>query len=191
MPASGGNHTGHLALRLLATAVLILLGCWSVYYSWPLRGIRHTNYTFSDKEDRQLQSYPDARYAYGMRAWTSIQPDMAVVFFRQAVTQNTLHLDAWLKLAEAEIDLGNEEKAQAILTFTNQIAGKVFRWQWPQIMLARELGRETIFYSNINYLLSRNLLVQDALQLLHTYLNGSSAAAIAVLEPDHLGAYLD
>ncbi len=126
-----------------------------------------------------------------MHAWLQQQPEKAAGFFRQAVSQDPLFIDAWLRLAEAEAAQGDEEKAKAILTFTTDMTDQVLRWKWTQVMLARELGMETVFYRNSNYLLSRKVLVQDTLQLLHTHLGGETSAVIAVLEPVNLAAYLD
>lgn len=180
-----------LPLRILVTAMLFTLGCWTVYYSWPKRSIRYDTYTYSDEEAQHLRIYPNARYAYGMQAWMEIQPERAATFFRQAVLLNALHLDAWLKLAETEAEQGRTAKAESILTFTTHMADQVFRWKWPQIVLASELGVDTVFYGNMNYLLSGKVLVQDAFQLLHTHLDGKASAVTAVLAPSHLPAYLD
>jgi hypothetical protein len=86
---------------------------------------------------------------------------------------------------------GREEKAKDILTFTTDLTEQVYRWKWEQMLLARELGMQNRLYRNTNYLLSRKVLVQDALQLLHTHLGGDASAVIAVLEPANLAAYLD
>jgi hypothetical protein len=126
-----------------------------------------------------------------MHAWLNQQPERAARFFRQAVSQNVLFLDAWLRLAETEAALGREEEAKDILNFTSNMAGQVFRWKWSQMVLARELGMQKHLYQNANYLLSRRLLVQDVLQLLHTDLDGEASAVIAALEPANLAAYLD
>ncbi len=126
-----------------------------------------------------------------MHAWLQQQPERAAGYFRQAVSQDTLFLDAWLRLAETEAALGHKEKAKAILNFTTDMTEQVFRWKWPQILLARELGMQERLYGNTNYLLSRKVLVQDALQLLHTHLGGDASAVIAVLDPLNLAAYLD
>jgi hypothetical protein len=94
-------------------------------------------------------------------------------------------------LAEIEAARGGKEKAKEILTFTADMTEQVVRWKWSQMLLARELGMQQRLYRNTNYLLSRNVLVQDALQLLHTHLGGEAPAVIAVLEPTNLAAYLD
>ncbi|MBR9986592.1 MAG: hypothetical protein KFF68_11830 [Desulfosarcina sp.] len=178
-------------LRILIAAILAALGCWTVYFNWPQRAVWQASYAFSDEEEQRLKAYPKAQYELGMHAWLQQQPERAAGFFRQAVSQDALFLDAWLRLAEAEAALGGEEKARAILTFTTDLTEQVFRWKWPQILIARELGMQNRLYSNTNYLLSRKVLVQDALQLLHTQLGGEASAVIAVLEPANLAAYLD
>lgn len=126
-----------------------------------------------------------------MHAWHQQEPERAASFFRQAVSQDVLHLDAWLRLAETEAALGHKEKARAILTFTTEMTDQVAHWKWSQMVLARELGIDERLYRNANYLLSRSVLVQDALQLLHTHLDGDASAVVAVLAPGNLGAYLD
>jgi hypothetical protein len=84
------------------------------------------------------------------------------------------------------------QKARAILMFTTDMTDQVFRWKWSQMMLARELGMEKcLLRQHANYLLSGKVLQQDALQMLHTHLDGDASAVVAVLEPAHLPAYLD
>ncbi|MBC2710756.1 MAG: tetratricopeptide repeat protein [Desulfosarcina sp.] len=177
--------------RILITAILSILGCWTFYYNWPQRSVRNDSYTYSDEEAQHLRFYPNAQYAHGMHAWFQQQPETAASFFRQAVSQNALFLDAWLRLAETEAAMGREEKAKDILTFTTDMTDQVLRWKWPQMVLASELSMEKCFYRNTNYLLSHKVLEQDALQLLHTHLGGEASAVITVLEPAHLTAYLN
>ncbi len=127
----------------------------------------------------------------GIHARLLQQPEMAAGFFRQAVSQDTLFIDAWLRLAETEAALGRKEKAKKILTFTTDMTDQVFRWKWSQMVLASELGMDACLYRNTNYLLSKKRLEQDALQLLHTHLGSDARAVIAVLKPVNLAAYLD
>ena len=178
-------------IRILLTAFLSALGCWSVYFNWPQRTVWQAGYTFTDEEVHRLKAYPKAQYELGMHTWLQQQPERAAGFFRQAVSQDPLFLDAWLRLAETEAALGGEKKAEDILTFTTDLTEQVVRWKWEQILLARELGMQHRLYRNTNYLLSKKVLVQDALQLLHTHLGGDPSAAVAVLEPPNLAAYLD
>jgi hypothetical protein len=181
----------HLSLRILITAILFLLGCWTLYHNWPQRSVRYQHYTYSQDEAHRLRVYPEAQYAYGIHAWRQQNPQRAAGFFRQAVLQDPLFLDAWLKLAESEADMRRNQNAGAILAFTTDMTDGVFRWKWSQMMLARELGRETVFYGSMNDLLQKTELQQDALQILHTHLDGDASAVVAVLDPVHLPAYLD
>jgi len=189
---SGSGHSLNLILgRILLTVILSILGCWTVYYCWPQRSIRYESYTYSDKEAHRLRFYPKAQYAYGMRAWFQQQPDRAIWFFRKAVSQNVLFLDAWLRLSETEASMGYGEKAKEILIFTTNMTDKVFRWKWSQMLLARELDMQKRFYHDMNYLLSHKALQQNALQLLHTHFEGDAAAVVSVLDPAHLAVYLN
>ncbi len=70
------------------------------------------------------------------------------------------------------------------------MTGGVFRWQWPQMLLASDLGMDAILYRNTNYLLSRRTSTQDALQLLHIHFGGDVTAAMSVLDADNLVLYL-
>ena len=170
------NPLNAIPSRILITLVLSILACWTVYYCWPQRAVRYGSYTYSDKEAQRLRFYPKAQVAHGMRAWFQQQPEVAARYFRQAVSQNVLFLDAWLRLSETELAMGHEKKAKEILTFTLNMTDKVFRWKWPQMLLARELGMQKRFYRDTNDLLSHNVLEQDALQLLHTHFEGQGVS---------------
>ncbi len=190
-PTVAGHQLMPLPLRCLIAAILTMLGCWTVYFSWPQRSVHSNHFTYSEEEARQLRFYPEAQYAHGMHAWLQQQPERAARFFRQVVSQDVLFLDAWLRLAETEAAAGREAQAIGILRFTTDMTGQILRWKWSQSLLARELGVDEAFYRNMNHLLSRKVLEQDALQLLHTHLGGEASAVMAVLEPAHLAAYLD
>lgn len=180
----------HIPFRILISVLLLILGYWTVYYCRPQRAVRYERYTYSDEEAHRLSFYPKAQYAYGMYAWFQQQPETAATFFRQAVSQNCFFFDAWLRLAETEAAMGHEERAKDILTFTANVTDQVFRWKWPQMILAQELGMRKLIYRNANYLLSHNVLQQDVLQLLHTHFDGDASAVVSVLDPAHLSVYL-
>ncbi len=178
-------------LRILMTVVLLSLGVWSLHYNWLQRAVRYENYNYTTEEAQRLNKYPKAQYAYGMQALLKQSPGTAALFFRQAVSQNVFFLDGWLRLAESEAALERLEKAKNILTFTTGLTEKVFRWKWPQMLLALELGMTENLYNNTNYLLSQGVLEQDALHLIHYHFNGEAANVIAVLKPEHLPDYLN
>ena len=177
--------------KLLITLVLVALGGWLLYFNWLQRPIYYRNYTFSVEESQRLRPFARAQYAHGLHAWFQNDPETAAEFFRQAVSQDLFFMDAWLKLAEAEATMGHAALSRDILMFTSGLTEGVFRWKWPQILLARELGMDDILYRNTNFLLSRRLLTQDALQLLHIQFGGEVTAVMTVLDPDNLVMYLD
>ena len=184
------NLTNNI-LRILTTIVLVSLGSWSFYYNWQQRSIRFGNFTYSNEEAERFKNYPKALYAYGLNAWARQDHETAATFFRRAVSEDVLYLDSWLRLAEAEATIGRKEKAIQILEFSIERTKNVSRWKWPQMLLARELGMEEVIYRNANYLLSLGVLEQDTLQFLHTYLGGNAWDVVAILEPKHLGDYLE
>jgi hypothetical protein len=167
------------------------LGGWLIYFNWLQRPIHYRTYTFTIEESRSLEPFARAQYAHGLHAWFQQDSETAASFFRQAVSQDLFFMNAWLKLAEAEATMGHVKKSRDILMFTTDLTGGVFRWKWPQILLARDLDMDDILYRNTNYLLSRRLLTQDALQLLHIHFGGDVTAAMAVLDPENLALYLD
>jgi len=181
-----GNFLG----RAFITFVLAALGMWMFHYNWLQRRIAYEDYDYSTEEAVRLKIYPRAQYRYGVQAWFQNDHKAAANFFRRAINQNVLFLDAWLRLAEVEAGAGRQQVARDILAFTTGLTKNVYRWKWQQMLLARELGEQDIFFQNINYLLSHDILQQDALQLLHSYFGGDAVAAAAVLELEHWGSYL-
>ena len=167
------------------------MGGWLFYFNWLQRPIHYRTYDFSIEEAQRLRPFARAQYAQGLHAWFQNDPEAAAGFFRQAVIQDPFFMDAWLKLAEAEATMGHAPISRDILMFTSGLTEGVFRWKWPQILLARELGMDDILYRNTNYLLSHRLLAQDALQLLHIQFGGDETAVMTVLDPDNLVMYLD
>jgi hypothetical protein len=188
---AGSRPLGSILWFGLVSILLIMLGVWTICYTWPLKSIRLNELAFSDQAAQRFRDYPDAQYAFGMHAWVDQQPEKAAIFFRQAVSQNVLFIDAWLRLAETRTAMEHDAEAGAILAFVAQMTDQVLRWKWPQMVLASQLGMSDRFYGNANDLLTRGTLEQDTLQLLHTHLDGDASAVIHVLEPQNLTAYLE
>jgi len=179
-----------ISIRLFITVVLVALGSWLFNYNRLQKPIHYQTYTFSADEAKRLKLFPRALYAHGMQAWLQNNSSKAGRFFRQAVLQDVFFIDAWLRLSQTEAAEGRRETAENILRFTNGLTENIFRWKWPQILLARELGMEEILYRNINDLLSHQKLQQDALQLLYSHLGGDVKAVMGALEADHLLLFL-
>ena len=178
-------------LRITASIALLLVGSWSIYYSWLQRSVNYDSYVYTESEAKRLVNYSRAQYAHGMQAWLMQNPTKATEFFKQAISTNVLYMDGWIRLAEAEAALGSKETAKKILTFISDLTNQVFRWKWPQILLARELGMTECLYRNSNYLLSNRVLEQDTFQLIHTHFSGNAENVVTILNPENLEAYLN
>jgi hypothetical protein len=180
----------NLLIRCVVTIALVVLGSWLLYHNWQLRRIRYENYSFTAEEAKKLRNFSDAQFAYGMLAWTRGDAQKASEFFRQAVSEDPLYMDAWLRLAESEADLGYSERSRKILRFAEDMASGVYRWQWPRMLLARDLGMDDVFLKNANDLLGHRKLTQDTLHLLDLHHNGDTAAVVDDLQSENLVPYL-
>jgi len=178
-------------VRCVITLTLVILGGWLVYHNGQMRRIRYENYTFTQEEAKKLKSFPAAQYAYGMHAWSRADVQKASEFFGQAVSKDPFYMDAWLRMAESEAALGHPEKSRKILIFVNNMTSGVFRWQWPQMLLARDVEMDDVFLKNANYLLGHRKLTQDTLHLLDFHFHNDTAAVVDALQPDGLVAYLN
>ena len=167
--------------RCVATITLVVLGSWLIYHNWQMRRIRYEKYSYTAEEAKKLRNFPDAQFVYGMREWSRGNAWKASQFFRQAVSEDPLYMDAWLRLAESEAALGHAEKSRKVLMFVDDLTSGVYRWQWPQMLLASDLGDDEIFLKNTNDLLGHRKLVQDTLHLLDFHYQSDTANVVEVL----------
>jgi len=121
-----GNRLKNVVIKSLVTLVLSVLSVWLVAHNWQCRTIYHEKYTFGEKEAKKFRHFPQALYAFGLNAWFQNDSDVAARFFRQTVFQDIFYMDAWLKLAQADIVLGNPDKARTILQFSNRLTKNVY-----------------------------------------------------------------
>ena len=185
-----GRRLKSVVVKSLVTLVLVGLSAWLMVHNWQYRTIYHENYSFGTKDAKQFRHFPRALYNFGLNAWFQNDSNVAARFFRQTVLQDIFFMDAWLKLAQAEIVLGNPDKARTILQFSDRLAENVYRWKWDQILLAHELGMKEIVLSNINFLIHHRKKIQDSFQLLDTHLTGDAMHAVNVLDTANLIPFL-
>lgn len=176
--------------KTILTLLLLALSIWVVRYGLLRQRVEARNYRYTAAERQALQSFADAWVDYGVKAWYENQPDTARADFRNGLARNALHVDAWLELARLEATLGNASEAGAILAFADTLTRNVVKWKWPQLLLARDLGIESIFLDNINFVVAYPQLRMDALNLLDRHVEGDTSAALRILEPRHLPDYL-
>jgi tetratricopeptide (TPR) repeat protein len=175
----------------MVTIILIALSTWLMVHNWQHRVIFHKNYAFSVDESEQFRHFPEALYRIGLKFWFDNDVVGAARFFRQAVRQNMFYMDAWLKLAQAEIALGNPDTAQAILRFSDRLARNILRWKWDQILLANDLEMQETFIKGINFLVKHRKKLQDAFQLFDGFMDKNERLAIQVLDTENLVSYLE
>jgi len=176
--------------KSLITVALIAVGAWLLHFTWLQRQVHYKDYTYTEEEAQRLTDFSQAQYDFGRQAWMALDAASAAEHFRQAVSRDPLHIDAWLSLAEAEASMGNTDMARTILAHTDSRVANVYRWKWPQLLLARDQGADDIFFRNINYLISHGQKVRDAFQLLDSRLGSDVAVAVQVLHQDNLPDYL-
>jgi hypothetical protein len=180
-----------IVVKSLVTLVLVGLSVWLIAHNWRYRTIYHENYSFGTTDAKTFRHFPRALYNFGLNAWFQNDSDSAARFFHWTVLQDVFFMDAWLKLAQAEIVLGKPDKSRDILQFSNRLAKNVYRWKWDQILLAYELGMEEMVLRNINFLIRHRKKVQDAFQLLDTHLAGDAKLAVNVLDTVNLIPFLE
>ena len=178
-------------LKIPFALAIVLLSGWLIVHNWQHRSIFHEHYTFTAEESKKFKNFSEVFYVHGLNAWFQNNSDVAAYFFRQAVFKNVFYIDAWLRLAQAEIALANPDKAKSILKFSDRLTGNVYRWKWRQTLLAYELDMGEIVLRNINFLIDRRKMVQDAFQLLDTYFSRNASGVVHALGLNNLVPYLD
>ena len=173
------------------TLVLIGLSSWLLIHNWQHRTIFQKDYAFQAEEQHKFKHFPKALYDIGLKFWFDNDSTTAALFFREAVKRDSLFVDAWLKLAQAEMVLGNPDEARNILQFLDMMTRNIFRWKWEQTLLASELGMKEVFFHNINFAVKHGKKVQDAFQLFDGYVDKNVSRAIEVLDTDNLIPYLE
>jgi len=177
-------------ISALLTLVLVVSGWWLLRYSRQQRQIFYKDYAYTEEEAKRLSAFSSVQHSYGLRMPTRNDDAAAAEFFRLSVPKNPIHIASWLKLAEAEMALGNAAFAREILQFTDGLTGPVPRWKWPQALLAHELGVNAVFNRNINYLVVNNQKRKDAFHLLDIHYTGNVDSVLAILDSENLVYYL-
>jgi hypothetical protein len=174
-----------------ASIVLLAMAVWAFNYNWRQHTAHIKQLEYDGQRNEGRAPSPKVLYANGIDAIMRHDAATAARYFRQAVSEDVLFIDSWIRLAEAETALGNKEKAKNILTHAVERTQSVYRWKWRQMLLARELELDRIVYSNANYLLSCGNLNWDVLQFLHAHFDGHASEVVTALDTVHLPKYLD
>ncbi|MFO8089523.1 MAG: hypothetical protein R6U13_06775 [Desulfatiglandaceae bacterium] len=176
-------------LKAAISIVLLGIAAWLVPWSLDEETVRRMPAVMPDKAPEELRAFPKAHYFFGRRAFMESRLGTAQRYFEQAISENVLYVDAWLRLSETAISKGNHTFARKISVMLTEMTPKVTRWKWDQALLARELGQEGIFTDNLNQLASDRVRANDALWLLETHLGQDTPAVVDRLVPENRETY--
>lgn len=173
------------------TFFLAVLSIWLVSFSLAHRRASYGTFDYRDQDNKALSRFPEVLYGLGQQAWAQLNTGRAAALFRQVVTRDPFHMDAWLKLAEAEFETGNVSTARRIAVFCDARAGQVLRWKLAHTLLAHDLVQEDIFRKNLNYLMDRKKWLSELFYLLDAYTKNQTDQAISLLSQNNRSAYLE
>jgi hypothetical protein len=176
--------------KSLLTLIMTALSIWILQYGISWHVTQNRQYSFSNAEIPTMKYFAEGWYNYGLKAWYENNTNLAADYFRKTLSINVFHVDAWLKLAQMETGSGNTQVASDILKFTNSMTREVVQWKWPQILLARELKFDDIFWENINFVIPYRQFQDEALHLLDTQLSSDSTKTLKILEIQNWPYYL-
>ncbi len=180
---------GSLINKLIITLLVFLLIGGLFNHAWQNRLSNDTDRILSNTDAEKTNLTPKTLYQLGVKAWVD-HDAAAATFFRRAVSKHIYDIDAWLKLAEVEIALGNIEKAQSMIRFIHNLTKKRSRWKWSETLAAYDLRMNSIFEDNINFMVKRDVKSQNALQLADAYTQYDTVQTIEMLDSENLTPYL-
>ena len=169
---------------------LVLLSAWLVSFGLDQRRVYYGDFEFAEQDIRELSRLPHVLYGFGLQAWQELDANGAAKLLRQVVARDPLYMDAWLKLAEAEIETGNTDLAGKIAAFCHTKISRVLRWKQSHTLLVHDLGLHDIFRHNLNYLVNRNKWLSDIFYLLDVHTKYQTDSALALLASGNRPAYL-
>lgn len=169
---------------------LVLLSAWLVSFGLDQRRVYFGDFEYAEQDIKELSRLPQVLYGFGLQAWQELDADRAAKLFRQVVARNPLDMDAWFKLAKAEIETGNAGLARKIATFCHTRISQVLRWKQTHTLLAHDLDMQDIFRHNLNYLVSRKKWLTDIFYLLDIHTKYETGRALALLDRGNRQTYL-
>jgi tetratricopeptide (TPR) repeat protein len=156
------------AFQICGSMVLLVCAIWQIVFALQEQK------TFSEGSEKTL-AIPTRNFralTYNAKQKYMLEADLgaATLLLQQALTVNPSYIPAWLSLAELNNDLGQKEKASAILDYVDLLTKGLKRWRWDKALTAYQLGRVEMLPGDLRYIVheldgkDRN----DALQLAFT-----------------------
>jgi len=177
--------------QILIIGALAAAGLWLIRYGQIQKQVHTRSYAYTPEQALELDRFAEAQYDFGRRAQLRNDPVSAASYYRKAAAADPLHVGAWLRLAETWQQRGEAKRAKSIVRHTHKLTRAVLRWKWPETLLAYELGLESVFWENINYLVSNAQMTADALRLANTHCNNNVDAVLSSLAEPCRAAYLE
>jgi hypothetical protein len=177
-------------LLTIISLFLILLSFWLVSFGLDQRRVYYGDFAYGEEDVQELSRLPGVLYRFGLQAWRELDAGRAAGLFRQVVVRDPLYMNAWLKLAEMEIETGNEKLARTIAAFCDTKIARVLRWKRSHTLMAHDLGMQEIFRHNLNYLVERKQWLPDIFYLLDTHTEFETVRALALLTRENREAYM-
>jgi Tetratricopeptide repeat len=157
------------AIRTALGLTILLAGAiWQMMFAYQEQE------NFRERFERNVSPHPRnvAGLTYAAKQKHMIEADLTTAksLLRQALSVNPSFVPAWLSLAELENDLGNKDKASAILRHADQLTQGLKRWRWDKALTAYQLGHMELLPGELSFIIReiggkpRN----DALQLAFT-----------------------
>ncbi len=172
------------------TLMMFFLAVWAIHYGISWRTAQNQRYAHSRPEKFAASDFVEPVYQSGLKALYENDLNSASDYFRKALSRRLLFIDAWLKLAQVESARRNTKAAEEILKFTDDLTRNIVQWKWAQILLARELKLEEIFWECINFVVPHGPFQNEALYLSDMHLDGDTTAVLNFLEKGNLSYYL-
>lgn len=87
--------------------------------------------------------------------------------YKRALVHNSLHVPAWLGLAELQNDRGKKAESRAILDYVDPLSAGINRWRWEKALLTYQMGRYDILAKDLAWIIEKipGKSQQDALKM--------------------------
>jgi tetratricopeptide (TPR) repeat protein len=162
---AGFQNTG---FRICGYVVLLVCAVWQIFFSFQEQ--QSLNEKIDKSEAVQERNVRGLTYLAKEKYMLEADLDTAMSLLQQALTVNPSYVPAWLILAELNNDLGQKEKAYAILYYIDLLTAGLKRWRWDKALTAYQLGKIEMLPGELSYIVqeidgkNRN----DALKLAFT-----------------------
>jgi tetratricopeptide (TPR) repeat protein len=157
-----------IAFRICGFTVLVACAVWQMLFSIQ----EQRDFNAGSEKALALETRNFRALTHHAKQKYMLEADLstAMLLLQQALIANPSYVPAWLSLAELNNDLGNKERASAILHYVDGLTEGLKRWRWDKALTAYQMGKVEMLPGELRYIVyelggkERN----DALQLAFT-----------------------